>query len=248
MQRSNVRILCGVVLFFASFPGVSLAQPREEQPGKEVYPRAAYEGRAIGTPEPLTYTLGPDDEIEVEVRQHPEFSGRYLIGRDGKIQYRFVGDISIERLTKDQVSEKLKALLTQYVVDPQVDVTITAFRSKVLYVVGEVGRPGRYYLRGESVALREAIFEAGLPTLASSMRRTLIIHPPSTEGKKKGRITKDNINLYALIYEGDLTKNVSLHAGDVLYVPSTVFHKASRILDPILDPVYRAAVARNLVE
>ncbi len=204
--------------------------------------------RFVGVAEPLTYTLGPDDVIEITVRRHPEFSGPYLIGKDGKIQYKFVGDIHIAGLTKAQVASKLARALAVYVIEPEVDVTITAFQSKVIYVVGEVGRPGRYYLRGESIPVRELIFEAGLPTLASSMRRTMIIHPPAAEGKDKGEIKVEKLNLYALLYLGDVSKNVSLKAGDILYVPSTIFHKASRVLDPVLDPVYRAAVARRIVE
>ena len=204
--------------------------------------------RVIGSYEPLTYTVGADDVIDIIVRRHPEFSGSHLIGRDGKIQYRFVGDIYIAGLTKAQIIEKLKEPLSAYVVDPEIDVVITEFRSKVVYVVGEVGRPGRYFLRSDSVPLREVIFEAGLPTLAASMRRTLIVHPQIAEGKNKGEIPIDKLNLYALLYLGDLTKNVPIKSGDILYVPSTVFHKASRILDPFLDPVYKAAVARRLVE
>ena len=84
--------------------------------------------------------------------------------------------------------------------------------------------------------------------LTSSMLRTRILHPPATEGKKKGQVTVEGLNLYALIYLGDVSRNVALHSGDVLYVPSTVFHKASRILDPLLDPVYKAAVARRIAE
>ena len=202
----------------------------------------------IGSYEPLTYTVGPDDAIEITVRRHPEFSGQYVIGRDGKIQYRFVGDVHIDGLTKAQIIDKLKELLAAFVVEPEIDVIITEFRSKVVYVVGEVGRPGRYYLRSDSIPIREVVFESGLPTLAASMRRTLIIHPQIMEGEKKGFIPVDKLNLYALLYLGDLRKNVPIHAGDIVYVPATVFYKATRILDPFLDPIYRAAVARNLVE
>ena len=210
---------------------------------------AALQKRAvIGAYEPLTYTVGPDDVIEISVRRHPEFSGPHTIGKDGKIQYRFVGDIQIAGLNKAQVIEKIQKALAVYVVDPEVDIVITEFRSKVVYVVGEVSRPGRYYLRSDAIPLREVVFEAGLPTLASAMRRTLIIHPQITEGKNRGQIPIDKLNLYALLYQGDLTKNVPVLAGDVVYVPSTVFHKAARVLDPLLDPVYKAAVARQLVE
>ena len=248
-------ILSVTLLVVVRFGGSALAQPQTDTTRRGQRQAAPLEvqetheqPRVIGSAEPLTYTVGPDDVIDINVRRHPEFSGSQTIGKDGKIQYRFVGDVLVSGLTKDQVAAKLKVLLSQYVSDPEVDVTIVEFRSKVIYVVGEVGRPGRYFLRGETIPVREVVFEAGLPTLAASMRRTMIIHPPLTEGKKKGKITVDYINLYALLYLGDVSKNVSVRSGDILYVPSTVFHKAARILGPLIDPATRASSLRQLAQ
>ena len=238
-------LLASAITALAASKDPWAAQEPSGKPSTRSYSEGEY---VVGTQEPLTYTLGADDVIEITVRQHPEFSGSYTVGREGKIQYRLVGDVPVAGLTKGQLATKLAEMLTKYLTEPQVDVVIAEFRSKVIYVVGEVGRPGRYYLQGESVPVREIIFEAGLPTLASSMRRTRVIHPPAAEGKNKGEVTVDGLNLYALIYLGDVSKNVALHSGDILYVPSTVFHKASRILDPVLDPVYKAAVARKIAE
>ena len=249
--------LIGTLVASVLFGSVSAAQEPDSSSAGSNQKRSAgplatdnfkEEGRVIGTYEPLTYTVGPDDVIEITVRRHPEFSGSYSIGQDGKIQYRFVGDIHLSGKTKAQIIETLKEPLSKFVVDPEIEVIITEFRSKVVYVVGEVGRPGRYYLRSETIPVREVIFEAGLPTLASSMRRSMIIHPQIAEGKNKGAIPIDRLNLYALLYLGDLRKNAPIHSGDILYVPATVFYKATRLLDPFLDPVYRAAVARRLVE
>lgn len=254
-MHSKSALLATLLISGTLWAGLTWAQVTGENANGPAIPEATpkkTEYRTVGTPEPLTYTLGPDDIIEIEVVKHPEFSGQYVIGRSGKIQYKYVGDIDVQGLTKSQVAEKLKGLLGQYVVEPEVLVTIAAFRSKVIYVVGEVGRPGRYYLQGESVPVREVIFEAGLPTLASSMRRTMILHAPSPEipmeKVQPSDIKVDKLNLYALVYLGDVSKNVSLHTGDILYVPSTVFYKATRILDPLLDPIYKAAVARRIAE
>jgi len=53
------------------------------------------------------YTLGRGDVIEIIVRNQPEFSGKFVIGPDGNIQYRFVGDIKAEGLTKEELKKKL---------------------------------------------------------------------------------------------------------------------------------------------
>lgn len=236
------------VFYLGSVTWVAQAQsPYSSLPPDQAAEQREDKVRVIGSPEPLTYTLGPDDSIAIYVRQHPEFSGTYTVGRDGKIQYRFVGDISVQGMTKGQLAVHLTQLLSKFVVGPEVDVTITDFRSKVIYVVGELGKPARYFMRGESIPIREVVFEAGLPTEASSMRRSMIIHPPATEGENKGKVITEKVNLYALLYLGDVSKNVSLHSGDILYVPATVFHKTSRVLSPLLDPVSKAARAGDFV-
>src|SRR3989338_6046291 len=110
------------------------------------------------------YTLGRDDVINIDVRNQPEFTGDFIIGFDGRIQYNYLGDIPIAGMTKYEVQQVMEKLLTRYVRVPVVSVTILAYNSKVVYVIGEVGRPGKYIMRGDAIKLREAILAAGLPT------------------------------------------------------------------------------------
>jgi len=166
------------------------------------------------------YTLGPEDVIEISVVKHPEFSGTYAINLDGKIQYSFVGDISIVGMTKRELEEKIKATISTYVVSPEVTVKIVEFKSKVFYVLGEVGRPGKYNMRSESITVSEAVIMAGLPTIAAAMRKTRIITPGVN-----GSTTKE-VDLYSLLYGGDLKENVLLYSGDYLYVPAAVIESA----------------------
>ena len=182
--------------------------------------------------EPLKYTVGPDDVILIDVRRHPEFSGEYTINSEGKIQYKFVGDIPVGGLTKLELKDKLISILAKYVIDPDVDVTISQYRSKVIFIVGEVGAPGKYYMKADIISLRDAVVQAGLPTLAAAMRRTNLIHP-STSGKPKS----ETVDLYKLIYEGKLDLDREMLPGDVLYVPATVFAKVMRIVNPVAEPI-----------
>ena len=182
--------------------------------------------------EPLKYTVGPDDVIQIDVRRHPEFSGEYTINSEGKIQYKFVGDIPVSGLTKLELKDKLITILAKYVIDPDIDVTISQYRSKVIFIVGEVGAPGKYYMRADTISLREVVVQAGLPTLSAAMRRTTLVHP-NTNGKPK----TENVDLYKLIYEGKLDLDKEMLPGDVLYVPATVFAKVMRVISPVAAPV-----------
>lgn len=195
----------------------------------ESFPASKYE-------DPLKYTLGPDDVIQIEVLKHQEFSGIFPVNLEGKIQYKFVGDIDVTRLTKKQLEQKIKEIISAYIINPEVAVTVLEYRSKVIYVLGEVGQPGKYYMRSESIPLREAVVYAGLPLQSAAMRKTQIITPD-----KNGKVKTQRVDLYSLLYGGNLKLNYELHAGDILYVPCTVMAKVIRVINPVTAAVNGAA-------
>jgi polysaccharide biosynthesis/export protein len=185
--------------------------------------------------DPLSYTLGANDIVEVVVLRHPEFSGIYPINQDGSLQYKFVGDINVSGMTKKQLEDKIREVIAAYVIAPEVSVTITEYKSKVIYVLGEVSQPGKYYMRSEKMSVRDAVVQAGLPTLAAAMRKARIITPD-----KGGKVKMRNEDLYSIIYGGNLKINYDMKPGDILYVPSTVMAKLIRVINPITSTVQGA--------
>jgi polysaccharide export outer membrane protein len=207
-------------------PTQAPTQPQEQA----ALPPAPVEEKALL--EQTKYTLGPDDIIEIIVLRHPEFSGTFPVNKEGKIQFKFVGDLEVNGLTKQELEGKIKQAISTYVISPEVNVTITEYRSKIFYVLGEVGAPGKYYMRAEKLPVREAVFLAGLPTYSASMRKCRIISPDES-----GRAKVRKVDLYSLLYGGDLRKDISLFPGDVLYVPATVMAKVIRIINPIASTI-----------
>ncbi|HQP91119.1 MAG TPA: polysaccharide biosynthesis/export family protein [Candidatus Omnitrophota bacterium] len=188
--------------------------------------------------EPTRYTLGPDDVVEINVRRHTEFSGQYPINGEGKIQYKFVGDIEVKGLSKTELKDKLTAILGKFIIGPDIDVSIVDYKSKVIYVIGEVGAPGKYYMKTDKISLREAVVQAGLPTLSAAMRRTQLVRPDA-----KGKPVTKVVDLYALLYEGKLNLDLEMMPGDVLIVPATMFAKIFRIINPVTSTVSSAKSA-----
>lgn len=182
------------------------------------------------------YTLGPTDIITVQVMRHPEVSGQYEINTEGKIQYEFVGDIVMSELTKDDAAKAIKTKLEEYIVNPDVTVKITGYNSKVVYVVGEVGRPGKIFMRGNTITIREALLEAGLPLLSGVTKKSSLITP-----SQDGKIDKKNVDVYALLYQGDLRENLTMNPGDVLYIPPTFLTKTMRAIAPVTAPISSSA-------
>ena len=182
------------------------------------------------------YTLGATDVIKVTVMRHPEVSGEYFINQEGKIQYEFVGDIKVAGMTKDESAKLIAEKLSEYIISPEVSVKITGYNSKVVYVVGEVGRPGKIYMRGDTITIREALMQAGLPQLTGVTRKSRLITP-----SESGKADIKKVDVYALLYEGDLRENLEMKPGDVIYIPATFLTKAMRAIQPVAAPIGTAA-------
>ena len=107
------------------------------------------------------YHVGPGDVLEVEVYDDPDLSGLVTVQHGGEISFPLLGDVEVSGLTSREVRDTLTRLLAKdYLVDPQVAVRVKEHRSQWITVVGEVVRPGKYFLQG-SKSLLELLTEAG---------------------------------------------------------------------------------------
>jgi polysaccharide export outer membrane protein len=224
----------------ASASGDANDEKIKEVMGKDEYKQfvaaKAYAERAS------TYTLGPTDMIDITVLRHPEVSGQYTINMEGKIQYEFVGDIPMSGYTKDQATQVIAKAISAYIVNPQVTVKIVGYNSKIVYVVGEVGRPGKIFMRGDTISVREALLEAGLPLLSANTKKASMFTPSDN-----GKVDRRNVDVEDLLYKGDLRQNYVMRPGDTLYLPATFWAKAMRVITPVTTPVGQAATAGRTV-
>jgi len=187
-----------------------------------------------------SYTLGLNDVVQITVRNQDEFSGQFVVGPDGNIQYAFLGDIKADGLTKEGLKNLIAKNLSKYVKVPEVNVSIVAYRSKFIYMLGTIGRPGKYPMAGDSVNLRDAIFNAGVPGYNAALRRSYVIRP----SLGKPEVTK--VDLYTLLYKGNLKNDIILKPGDLVVIPSTVPSEINKALSTLLAPFSQAAGAASL--
>lgn len=131
------------------------------------------------------YRVGPGDVLEIEVYDDPELSGLVTVQHGGEISFPLLGDVSVNGLTAREVRETLTRLLAKdYLVDPQVAVRVKEHRSQWITLVGEVVRPGKYFLQG-SKTLLELLTEAGGFTSQAS-GEVVVSRPNSSEAPAGG--------------------------------------------------------------
>lgn len=246
-HRNAIIIAIVSLMLFSSVGAVTImaydsteqVEQGQKQEGKAPSPEISEQPVIIGDARP--YTLGNEDIIQITVRNQPEFSGQFVIGPDGKIQYTFVGDIEAAGLTKEQLKQKLIKELDRFVKVPEISVAITAYNSKNIYVLGEVTRPGQYPMKGDTISLRDAIIAAGLHTREAALRRVYIIKI------EEEKVIPKKVDLFALLYKGRMKYNLNLVPGDIVVVPSTVPSEINRALNTVLQPVFNAAAVDALL-
>lgn len=112
-----------------------------------------------GLPE---YHVGRGDVLKVEVIGEADFSGSMQVNGNGAITIKMIGEIPVTGLTQLEIKDKLTAILRKdYLVDPNVKVEVAEYKSKKIVVLGEVSKPGEYFLSKDSLTILEVISMAG---------------------------------------------------------------------------------------
>jgi len=112
------------------------------------------------------YKLGSGDNIEIAVYGEPDLTTKVKINKSGMISFPFIEDFNVVGLTVDQVEEVVRnGLLGDYLINPQVIVTITEYRP--FFIHGQVKRPGGYPFQ-DQLTLDKAIALAGGLTIRAS--------------------------------------------------------------------------------
>lgn len=171
--------------------------------------------------EAYDYRVGPGDVLSVTVYDHPELTipaggersaeeAGNQVGSDGSIFYPFIGRVDVAGLTLDEIRSTLSRQLVDFIAEPQVDVTVAAFRSQKVYVSGAVEEAGALPVTTVPLTLADAISQAGGAQENANWHEVIL----TRDGEEQ------RLSLYALMREGDQSQNRLLRDGDILHVPN----------------------------
>lgn len=184
------------------------------------------------------YRLEPPDVISISSPTAPEIDGEtQMLRSDGRISLKLLGEVKVAGLTPRETAAKLEELLARYYTSPQVNVRVSAFNSKTIYVFGQVAGGGKMAYTGRDTVLD--VVARAQPTFLGWGSRVQVIRP-SADPDKRHVVTVDTDKM---TQTGDLKDNFLLKEGDVVYVPPTplgwVGLRVRELFWPF-EPVYSA--------
>jgi polysaccharide biosynthesis/export protein len=164
------------------------------------------------------YLIGPGDQLQIFVWNHPELSPTVPVRPDGRISTPLVENMSAVRKTPTQLARDIEAVLAEYVRSPKVSVIVTQAQSTFsqVKVVGQVTHPQAVSFREGMTVLDAVLQVGGLAPYAAGNRARIV-------RMENGKQQKIRVKLDNLTQRGDLTQNVALQPGDVLVVPQAFF-------------------------
>jgi polysaccharide biosynthesis/export protein len=129
------------------------------------------------------------------------------VDRNGNIEYPQLGVLHVEGLTREGLSEEIKARLDSVLTNPSVDVRFLNYKITVL---GEVKAPGTITFPTENVTILDALGSSGDITDFGKKDNVMVVR--ETNGQvERGRINLTSDSLF-------LSPYYHLQQGDVVMV------------------------------
>lgn len=172
-----------------------------------------------------TYRLGPEDVISVNVFGQDRYSRLGIkIPPSGRIYLALIPEgIFVNGKTAEQVSELIKKRYDEFIIDPQVSVSLDQAGSYRYSVVGDVAVPG-IKLMTRRLSVAEAVAEAG-GVLNTGNRSKIVV----LRKQQDGILHPITVNLSA-VYKGQAPDSVYLNPGDQVIVPGNKLKKLQAIM------------------
>lgn len=165
------------------------------------------------------YVIGNRDVLKITVWGQDDLSKEYPVEPDGFVSFPLIGRVKAAGLTPTLFSGDLRTRLEKdYLVNPQVLVSVKDYLSQKVHVSGETDKPGVYYLSGPTT-VRDILSRAGGLSKSAGSQVVLVraesLRDPAGKGPEAGTF---RLNL-ARVLAGDPAENLTLLDGDTLVVP-----------------------------
>jgi polysaccharide biosynthesis/export protein len=170
------------------------------------------------------YQVRRGDSFDLDFSLTPEFNQTVAVQPDGYVTLKGAGSVFVEGQTVPELTKTLKVAYGKILHDPIITVALRDFEKPYFIAAGQVGRPGKYDLRGP-ITVTEGVAIAGGFTEKSKHSQVVLFHP-TPDGVFEAKL----LNIKKLLASRNLSEDVYLQPGDMLYVPQNAYSKIERFI------------------
>ena len=186
-----------------------------------------------GSVDPV-YTFGIDDVIEIKFFNNEQFNETLRVRPDGRITLAKVDEIFVLGMTPMQLDSVITAAYAKIIRTPDVTVIVREFGARLIFVLGEVNRPGAYPIH-RHMTLLHSIAAAGDFKQSAERRSVMIVRRKNRQTLTAFKI--DMTQYHKQAESSRMSTDPSVYSMDIIYVPKSYIASAYDFLKQIYDIV-----------
>lgn len=158
------------------------------------------------------YTINSGDILDISVWNEDALKRVIRVLPDGYISFPLVGEIAVSGASLPHIKQQLTEKLARFIADPVVNISVQSAEGNIVYVIGQVKRPGQFVMYQPLDVMQVLSLAGGLTAFAQA--NDIVILRRTDNGKAAIEFE------YGALEEGDeLDSNILLKSGDVIVVP-----------------------------
>jgi protein involved in polysaccharide export with SLBB domain len=170
-----------------------------------------------------TYVIEPPDVLNIDVTTYsggpptPVIGGQHLVAMDGRVNLDKYGSVFVAGMTIDEAAAAIKKKLADQVDQPKVVVDVSAYNSKVYYIILE-GRGLGDHVERLPITGNETVLDAiaALGSIPKHQSMELTLTRPSPNGVGPDKVF--TVDWQALSEKGASSANYQIFPGDRLRI------------------------------
>jgi polysaccharide export outer membrane protein len=166
------------------------------------------------------YRLQPGDTFDLSFEYSPEFNQQVTVQPDGFVTLREIGDVYVGGQTFPEVGEALSQKYSQILYQPKISVMPRDIQKRYFVAAGEVAKPGRYELRGDTT-VEQALAMAGGFSQDRAKHSEVVLFRRNGDTFALGRV----VDIKKMQKTRDLREDLFLKPGDLIFVPQNTLSK-----------------------
>ncbi len=165
------------------------------------------------------YQLERGDVLALSFPLTPEFNQTVTVQPDGYLSLISVGAIHVQGQTLPELEQSLRSAYASVLHDPNVTASLQTFVGPSFTAYGEVGKPGKYDLHGDTT-VSQAVAMAGGFTEKAKHSQVLLFHRTSND-----MVEAKKVDLKHMLKSGNMAEDIHLQPGDIVYIPKNAISK-----------------------
>jgi polysaccharide export outer membrane protein len=172
------------------------------------------------------YTLGAGDQISMFVTDLEDFTDKtFRVDLSGDLTLPYIGRIHAAGLTAPGLENQAKLRLVRFLKDPQVVVTVTAYGSQPVSILGAVNNPGIRQIEGAKNLFEVLSLAGGLRPDAGYLIRITRnekwgpLPLPGAQSDPVNHVSSASVHVKDIMNATNTSDNIRIFPGDTISVP-----------------------------